>query len=89
MLRKYEVTVSVDNKIVKLQDEIDTNYRHGEVVQTVNMFYRIMLAMGFPPGSVCTALGKVAAAGGHIPGFEDGGDVEEQVGLDFDREEAL
>lgn len=80
MLRKYEVTVAVDNKLVRVQDEIDTNYRHGEVVQTVNLFYRIMLAMGFPPGSVCAALAKVAAAGGHIPGFDDAG---QQEGFDF------
>jgi len=81
VLRKYEVTVAVDNRSVQVQEEIDTNYRHGEVVQTVKLFYRIMLAMGFSPGSVCAAMGKVAVAGGHLPGL-DGAD-DQQEGFDF------
>jgi len=70
MIRKYDVTVTVDNRVAKIQDEVDTNYRGGEIAQVVNLFYRTLLALDFAPGAACAALGKAAAAGGYMPGDE-------------------
>ncbi len=77
MLRKYKLTIAIDNRTIDIQDQVETNYREGEAAQMANLFYRAMLAVGFSPAVACESLGKVAAAGGYIHGQPFDGDEQE------------
>jgi hypothetical protein len=65
MQRKYEVSITIDSKVVRIQDVAAPNYEGGEAKLMAHLFYRAMLASGFTPNLACISLGRVAAAGGY------------------------
>lgn len=82
MLRKYKISIAVDDRVIEIQDQVDTNYREGEAAQMATLFYRTMLAMGFPPAVACDAIGKIAVSNGFALGDEVGLDEAQNI-LEF------
>ena len=82
MLREYKISIAVDNRVIDIRDQVDTNFREGEATQMATLFYRTMLAMGYPPVTACEALGKIAVSNGFALG--DGVGLDEvQSRLEF------
>jgi len=79
--RKFKITLAIDNRIIEIQEEIETspNFKAGEANSMAHLFYRAMLANGFSPAIACGSLGRIAVAGGYVHG-----DDEQQAGLDFE-----
>ena len=82
MLRKYKISIAVDNRTIDIQDQVDTNYLEGEAAQMANLFYRCMLANGYSPAVASDAMGKVASANGFI--LQASLDAGDQSQLDFE-----
>ena len=72
MLRRYKISIELDELIIDIQEQVDTttDYREGEAMQMATLFHRTMLAAGYPPSVVCDALGRVAVANGFLDGAE-------------------
>jgi hypothetical protein len=79
-VRNYEIKVIVDKKEVSIKDSVETNFLEGEVLQLTTLFYRTMLACGFPPAKANEAMGKVAISGG-FGVFGDGEQDELNFGV--------
>lgn len=71
MLRKYKITVAIDNKTIEINDQVETNYEEGSAKQVAQLLYRAMLAAGFTPTVTCDALGKVAEGGGYVGEYDE------------------
>ena len=70
MLKKYKITVSIDNKSIEITDQVESNYENGPAKQVALLLYRAMLAAGFTPDVVCDALGQIAESGGYMVGYD-------------------
>lgn len=79
-VRDYKVTVVIGDRIVEIRENVETNYRGGEIKHLANLFYRAMLAGGYSPAATCEALSGVAQAGGHMLNQEQGDLFDSPVG---------
>jgi len=80
----YHVEVRVNDRVTTLFDSADTNFLGGEANQLGEMFYRILLANGYPPGMAAEALIRAAAVYNNMAKMGDDDQLDGQQSLDMD-----